>query len=297
MSNVDKHKRNKYKKKYLEAKKIIEVLTLYGGEFASDKESQKNLINLRSVKNKDYVVVIGAGNKDLVDGEDLDATEDYSRFHSSFNIAITNSRPSIDFTKTDLVGLCADINSGNDMLRITRGLAGRASKIVFDYSVVKFLDDKNQFIFNSLLDFLKPGGTLIFDQTLTIFSYSPTQALTVPFELGIYADKDRTVAGKKYINKFVVSHGESEDVKNLPTNAEIIANNKKFLENIRVSIGGEEYTYKVTLVNGEYPVPKYSKKTSINKELANVDYFIAEKVKATKKTEKAEDVKVKAEST
>lgn len=269
-----------YKQQYFKNKVDYKILKcdivshkpLYGGVI-SEKTRENIMYFKKSAKDIDLRVVIGAGNVDLLP----DGSEDYSRFSlNKYNVAVTNDCTFIDYTKRDLVGLCLDLNGLTDMLTLGGALAGRASHIIFDYSVIKFVSGGG--IFTNLLKLLKPGGELIFDQTLSSALYENT---SISEKLGKLEIRHNSISGKYYVDHFMKGMTEDERVADLPTNDEVIENNRLFLEKARD--GG--YTFEVKRVDGPYPVPKYSKLTDsskLNKEISSVVYLVAKKVSTTK---------------
>ena len=130
----------KNKTKYIKNK--TKYINLIGGDL--NPMTVKNIRQLKS--NKDLRIVIGAGNKNI------EGTEDFCRFHGpcdktndiKFNVAITNDRDMIDYDNTNFVGLCIDINEYNDTFSLGRILANQATYIIFDYSVVKFIESSGK---------------------------------------------------------------------------------------------------------------------------------------------------------
>jgi hypothetical protein len=262
-----------YKQKYINNKDNYKTLKcdnvskpLHGGVI-SEKTKENIMYLKKSAKDVDLRVVMGAGNVDVLPNE----SEDYSRFSSNkYNVAITNDCTLIDFTKRDLIGLCLEFEGLTDMVTVGKVLAGRASHVIFDYSVIKFISGGGFFI--NIISLLKPGGELIFDQTLETTPYEITPEL--PEKLGNLGIQHNKVTGKQYINHFMKGIPEDDRI---PTNDEIIENNRLFLEKFRS--GG--YKFEVTKFKGPYPVPKYSKLTTaskMNKEMESVTYLVAKKI-------------------
>jgi hypothetical protein len=255
----ERYKHNKYKKKYLDSK------SLHGGTISG--ETKENLMYLKKEgKDLNLRVVIGAGNIDVPG-----ISEDYSRFSSNkYNVAVTNDKTLINPKTRDLIGLCLNFNDSIDTLTFGGVLANRVSHILFDYSVAKFISSPA--VFSHLFKSLKTDGELIIDQTLTILGYDGDEILKIIKELDI---KHGSVSGKHYVNHFMQAQSEGEMSSYLPTNDEIIENNKKYLENIQ----DDSHKFVVEKIDGAYPIPPYKKITGINKFTESVTYF-----KVTKKS-------------
>ena len=278
MSN-EHYKHNKYKQKYLKLKQTGSIKwNLIGAGDETDeeikKENKNKIISLKKKiipKNKenksctDLCIIVGAGN---LDGT---SSDDYSRFHKNFNVAITNDITLIDYKKEDLVGLCLNFNDYSNMFTLSSALSNLAERIVFDISVAKLIE--SGILFYQLFRLLKFNGTLTIDQTLSIMEYNDEKNLLIPTEI-------RSVTGKQYINHFMrgvakstISASQEDMSSYLPTDEKVIENNKKFLENIN----DVSYKFEVTVFTGTYPVEKYSDETR-NKLLQSVTYFVAKKV-------------------
>jgi hypothetical protein len=232
-----------YKKRYLELKYLI------GGDCKAEPSDVKN--NFANIKKLDQInIIIGAGNKDKSDIE---------RLSSTYNVFVSNDVSIIDIkTNKPPYGLCLDINDYMDMLRYERLIGPNVNRIVFDYSVSKFIFD-NYWILGFAKS-LRVGGKLFIDQ----IPYDRQLIDSVKYN----EIKQILKVGKKFYVGFTKSRPDINDIKDM----EIITHNENILKEL---LGAD---YEIKLKTGQYPIPLY-KDEQWNEQIKNAMYFEITRIK------------------
>lgn len=250
-----------YEQKYLKYKS--KYLSLKGGENCLGYRNNLVSYNKIAQLKDDLTIILGAGNKDN--------SEDLRRFGKDYNVVVTNDPNLINFDRSDPpFGLFIDLNNSiclsGMIINFKKRNNKQASLIIFDHSVIKFIDGS----ISPLTDILKINGKLLIPQPFDIRAIANSQDIETNFikQFSLFFPDTKNITGDKFISTGLAYADKKyqDEMDNY-----IIENNIKYFQKYNDKL-------KIEQIKGKYPLPLYiGEYEHYNKEFANIRYLIITK--------------------